>query len=286
MMGIQHDWRRGMGFTITEVIVTLAIMGLVTAIVVPGLQWARKRARTVQGLSNLHQIGQGIYSYATSQSNRLPFGYRKAGLGPLETDWAITISDHLGGGGDTYMKLATGPRQNKLLPMFLDPNATFPGGLYHYSAHPILMPNKEWEDSGYRLPLYRLSWVRRPTELILVMDGIQRPDSPVPHTPFATAANIDNDSINPEAMNPTINGWDDALYFDIDDNDNDTAIAIGYNHDPPPGAVPPGTKLADIRWRQAGNNAANFLFVNGHAQTLRHGAVKRRHIRVDDPDLD
>ena len=38
---------------------------------------------------------------------------------------------------------------------------------------------------------------------------------------------------------------------------------------------------ADIRWRQRDNNAANFVFPDGHTETRTMDAVRNRNVRID-----
>ena len=129
----------------------------------------------------------------------LPIGYWRgtyasAGIGSRETDWMVLLNNYLAGGGDTYAKLARstsqGGRNNEMLGMFRDPNATFPDdGIHHYIGHPLLMPDMDYifdsnNDPGnanYReIAQYKLSRFRRPHEVVLAMDGIQRPTGIVP----------------------------------------------------------------------------------------------------------
>jgi len=62
---------QSLGFTVTELMVVIAIIAIIVAILVPTLSKVRSRARTVQCLTNQRQIALAIYSYATSNASRL-----------------------------------------------------------------------------------------------------------------------------------------------------------------------------------------------------------------------
>ncbi len=55
------------GFTLIELLVVVAIIALLVAILIPALSKARFQAKLAICLSNLHQVGTGIWSYAGDQ---------------------------------------------------------------------------------------------------------------------------------------------------------------------------------------------------------------------------
>ena len=60
------------GFTIIELLVTIAIVAILMSIMMPGFRAARESANRIQCSSNLRQIGLAIYLYAFQNGEHLP----------------------------------------------------------------------------------------------------------------------------------------------------------------------------------------------------------------------
>ena len=62
--------RRNAGFTVTELVVVVAIIALIVALIIPTVAKVRARSRTLRCLTNQRQLTQANYSYATSNGGR------------------------------------------------------------------------------------------------------------------------------------------------------------------------------------------------------------------------
>ncbi|MDR2168941.1 MAG: DUF1559 domain-containing protein [Planctomycetaceae bacterium] len=71
-----------LGFTIVELLVSIAIIGMLIAILLPAVQVAREASRRTQCANNLKQIALGIHNFHDSQNGLPPSGFlrRRAGF--------------------------------------------------------------------------------------------------------------------------------------------------------------------------------------------------------------
>jgi len=78
--------RRRRGFTLIELLVVIAIIAILAAILFPVFAQAREKARQASCLSNLKQLGLGVFMYAQDYDETYPV-YRMytTTLGPLES---------------------------------------------------------------------------------------------------------------------------------------------------------------------------------------------------------
>lgn len=118
--------RRAFGFTIIEMLVTLAIIAVLTSMLLPAVQQAREAARRTQCKSNLMQIGLALNNYLMANTT-LPAGSQNES-GPIQS------TDSSG----YHMSWLT-----QLLPYFDQQNAfrkiDFTRGVYDAANSPVRM---------------------------------------------------------------------------------------------------------------------------------------------------
>ena len=60
-------------FTLVELLVTIGIIGLLAALLLPVLSQSKVKSKRIQCLSNLTQIGRALYAYGNDHGGRLPW---------------------------------------------------------------------------------------------------------------------------------------------------------------------------------------------------------------------
>jgi prepilin-type N-terminal cleavage/methylation domain-containing protein/prepilin-type processing-associated H-X9-DG protein len=63
------------GFSLIELLMVIAIIGILAAILLPALGLARRKSQATQCLSNLRQIGLATYIYCQDNNDYLPFAW-------------------------------------------------------------------------------------------------------------------------------------------------------------------------------------------------------------------
>ena len=71
-MQIGHRGRRSAAFTLIEMLVVIAIIGILAGLLLPALTSAREKARRIACLNNLNQFSKGLESYCADFAGYFP----------------------------------------------------------------------------------------------------------------------------------------------------------------------------------------------------------------------
>jgi prepilin-type N-terminal cleavage/methylation domain-containing protein/prepilin-type processing-associated H-X9-DG protein len=91
-VGSKATLKRG-GFTIIELLIVIAIIGVLLAITIPAVQKARESARRTQCSNNLRQIGLAIHQFCDVHKGKFPISAH--GTSDLESTWIYTLAPYM-----------------------------------------------------------------------------------------------------------------------------------------------------------------------------------------------
>jgi prepilin-type N-terminal cleavage/methylation domain-containing protein/prepilin-type processing-associated H-X9-DG protein len=271
-------------FTLVELLVVIGIIAVLIAILLPALNKARQAARDAACLSNLRQIGMGIFMYANDNKGLLPPG-EWSNWGDTSSDsvaWCTLINPYVGGRGNSWFTTGVAysvwkqgvPAADKLplslSHVFICPGAAIQAGVQHYTSNPIIMPRQvdihpeRYGQFPGGLPMpQKLTRATLPTNIVLVMDGIQRLSGAHAGEAPSVAAEMDGTS-------SSWCGWYGGEILAPPSTVAQRIVPWTYNYDHDlAGALWGG----DVRWRHQRNDAVNVVYADGHAATQVQGSL-------------
>ena len=273
-------------FTLVELLVVIGIIALLISILLPTLNRARQSAKEVQCKSNMRSVGQGIMFYANEFQGSLPHGSLNvfaAGIPDTEQwrwpDYIQSMLDPAAGPSraDAYL-IPNGKLSSR--DVLLCPEAPTQAAAvspFHYSAHPMMMPERPANNTNPRLEPYKLGSVKESSERGLLFEA---------SLIRVGGAGIDQNDWSPRYNVPVAFRIDQTRMWNADRLSTIRFEVGRWNYVNPSASISmqsatPGNANTDsienehnVRFRHGDNTKTNVLFVDGHVADFVYNPKK------------
>jgi len=270
------------GFTLVELLVVIGIIAILIAILLPALNRARQQAYSLQCKSNLRQIGQALFMYASAYDGWIPRSTTQTG--PAPEYWCELLSPFMGYGlgsglAPIFTDVDTVPAVNNGFNPYSNGASALPGVQCHYTPNIRLMP---------AIPDSSADWQE------YYPNGATTPTTTAKQRKFANVQRSGDVVLVFDAAQMAFWGGNNAWF--VSDGLDGWKWSWGHRYvfqSPQPifGTIDFTEKIMDVnvdnvtqgiaRYRHVSNTTANFLYVDGHVDSLRYGQLTAANICVN-----
>ena len=244
------------GFSLIELLATIAVMAILVAIIIPVIGSVRNSAKTTKSLSNLRQIASAMQMYSSDNNGFYPIGFYRR---PTAAELNGAAEPY--GGNPPYNGVIFWYQQiSQYLDQPISPDITnsvlvspfvaegsFAENLTsapcNYSVHGVICPSVSYNNNQL-LPIWNID--ENPAEIILVGEATS--------TSFGIS----------RALFDHFSEWN---FYQTSANALDSFV---------PTDEPAGGALS-----YRANNNALVAFLDGHTEALRRGTVQYRNIAIE-----
>ncbi len=231
-------------FTLIEILVVIGIIATLSALSFSMLSGTMAKGKDAACLSNQRQLGVGVMLYVADNQTYPAGSFKdKPGSANPYAYWTDAIAPYLGQDGQD-IKWA-----RDLGGVFDCPAKTIPTADHEmaYTVNPNVMPDAKYSSASQ---LRSMMQVQRPSSTILLADACQRDNGKVQAYMF---------------KQPGI--------YDRNESKAEQPVDPGTDKD--------GINYAAPRYRHGNDTAANFLFADGHAQSIKKGDLLHKHLQIE-----